>query len=152
MSDPISFESASPRFGLPMLFAGQAQKEFFVNEAHALVDALLHGAIEGVAPVPPATPVEGTSWLVDSAPSGAWAGQAGRIASRQGGNWLFTTPRDGMRLLNRTNGQDMRFSGGWQSPARPGEPTGGTTVDSEARVAIGQLLAALCAAGIFPES
>lgn len=150
MSDPISFNSASPRFGLPMLYAGQSQKEFYVNEAHALLDALMHGSIEGVANAPPATPVDGTSWLVDSAPSGAWADQAGMIASRQAGNWLFTAPRDGMRLLNRANGQDMRFAASWQAPARPSSPTGGTTVDSQARVAIIQLLDALTNAGIFP--
>lgn len=150
MSDPISFESTSPRFGLPMLFVGQAQKEFFVNEAHALLDALLHGAIEGVANAPPASPAEGCSWLVDSAPSGEWDGQAGRIASRQGGNWLFTTPCDGMRLLNRESGQDMRYSAGWQAPARPAEPSGGATIDREARVAISQLISALVVVGAFP--
>jgi hypothetical protein len=35
MSDPLTFENSSPRFGLPFLYVGQAQKEFYVNEALA---------------------------------------------------------------------------------------------------------------------
>jgi hypothetical protein len=150
MPDPISFDSVSPRFGLPMLFAGQAQKEFYVNEAHSLIDALIHAAIEGVASTPPTSPAEGQSWLVGASPLGAWSGHAGALASWQGGNWLFTSPRDGMRLLDRSNGQDMRFFGSWQSATPPPAPSGGTTIDAQARVAIGQLISALCAAGIFP--
>ncbi len=43
MSDPVQFEGATPRFALPLLFAGQAQKEFFVNEALLRADMVLHG-------------------------------------------------------------------------------------------------------------
>jgi len=149
MTDTISFDTATPRFALPLLFAGQAQKEFYVNEAHALVDALLHCVVEGTANTPPAAAVDGTAWLVGSAPTDAWAGQAGAIAARQSGTWLFVAPRDGLRVLNRLTGQDMRFHGGWQNPVRPAQPAGGTTVDNEARVAISQLLSALSMAGIF---
>lgn len=150
MSDPVVFDSISPRFGLPLLFAGQAQKEAFVNEAHALTDALLHGTIEGESAVPPPNPVDGTNWLVAASPSGEWLGKAGRIACRQAGNWLFVAPCDGMRLLDRAAGQDRRFAGTWQIAVRPAAPDGGSVVDFEARSAIVNVISALAAAGIFP--
>ena len=150
MTDPISFTSTTPRYGLPLLFAGQSQKEFYVNEAHALTDALLHPACEGEASDPPSTPVEGEMWLVATGATGDWAGADGKIASRQSGNWLFTSPADGMRLLDRSTGQMLLYRGGWQHPSAPAAPTGGTTVDAEARVALADLIAALAAAGIFP--
>jgi len=152
MSDPIVFTSASPRFGLPLLFAGQAQKEVFVNEAHALTDALLHPAIEGEADAPPAAPADGESWLVGETPTGAWADHAGALASYQPGGWIFTAPRDGLRVLDRSTGQDIRYRGGWHRPATPAEPVGGTTIDAEARAAIAALVAALADAGLLAES
>jgi Protein of unknown function (DUF2793) len=152
MPDPITFDSTSPRFALPLLFAGQAQKEAFVNEAHALTDALLHCAIEGETATPPTTPIEGTNWLVAASPTGAWTGQAGKIACRQAGNWLFVAPRDGMTLLNRTNGQQHRYFASWLAPTAPAAPSGGSTIDAEARTAISALVAALRTAGVFPAS
>lgn len=151
MSDPILFDSISPRFGLPLLFAGQSQKEAFVNEAHALADALLHCAIDGEAAAPPPSPADGSAWLVAISATGAWAGQEGRIACRQAGNWLFVTPRDGMRILDRTTGQERRYLGAWRVPEAPVEPSGGSVVDAEARAAILELVGALRTAGVFPE-
>lgn len=150
MPDPIAFSSASPRFKLPLLFAGQAQKEFFVNEAHALLDALLHPAVEGEADDPPTSPAQGETWLVGPAPTGAWADHAGSIASFQAGTWVFASPRDGLRVLDRSADQDIRYAGGaWQRAAAPADVTGGTTVDTEARAAIAGLVSALVAGGIL---
>lgn len=151
MTDPVVFQSASPRFGLPFLFAGQAQKEFFVNEAHALADALLHCAIEEIADSPPTQPADGECWLVGPSPAGEWTGRAGMLAARQAGNWVFIAPRPGMRVLNRATGQDMRFTGAWSAPGRPPEPVGGDTVDIQARAAISRLLNALSLAGVLPD-
>ncbi len=152
MSDPISFDSRSTRFDLPFLFAGQSQKEGFVNECTARTDALLHCAIEGEAAVPPVTPLDGTSWLVGAGATGDWAGQIGKIAARQSGNWLFFAPRDGIRLLNRSSGQEIRYHGSWKIAARPTAPTGGTTIDTEARATITALIASLTIAGVIPAS
>lgn len=150
MSDPLTFDSATVRHALPLLFPGQGQKEFYVNEAHALIDALLHCAVEDVANAPPATPEDGACWLVGGAPAGAWTGQAGKLACRQLGNWLFLPPREGLTVLNSANGQVMRFVGGaWAAPTAPAAPVGGTVIDSELRAAFTALLGQLAMAGIF---
>jgi hypothetical protein len=149
--DPL-FDNRTPRFDLPLLFAGQAQKEGFVNEITARLDALLHCVIEAEQAAPPASPVDGRSWLVGAGASGAWSGKAGQIAMRQAGNWLFAEPRDGMRLLNRTTGQDVLFNSGWQVASRPAQPSGGTTIDTEARTAIAAVIASLTTAGIIAAS
>ncbi|WP_336979403.1 DUF2793 domain-containing protein [Altererythrobacter fulvus] len=150
MPDPISFTSASPRFALPLLFAGQAQKEFTVNEAHVLIDALLHPAVAGERSAPPGSPDPGECWLVGAGPSGAWAGHAGELACWSAGAWIFVPPRDGMHLLDRSTGQLKLYRGGWHAAAAPALPTGGATVDIQARTAIAGLIAALGAAGILP--
>ena len=150
MSDPLIFDGTSPRYNLPLLFAGQAQKEAFVNEAHVLTDALLHCAIEGTASAPPTSPIDGTNWLVAASPSGDWTGQAGKLACRQSGVWLFITPRDGLRVLDRSNGQEKHYFGSWLAPTAPAAPIGGTTIDAEARAAIASLLTVLRQAGVLP--
>lgn len=149
MTDPLTFDSATPRYSLPLLFSGQAQKEITVNEALVLADALLHCAIEGMTDDPPASPVDGTAWLVGPSPTGDWAGQAGQIACRQLGNWLFVAPRDGLKVLDRSTDQEIRYSGAWLAPVAPSAPTGGTTVDAEARAALSDLLDRLAEAGVL---
>ena len=136
----------------PERVAGQAQKEFYVNEAHALADALLHAACEGEAAAPPADPAEGETWLVASGATGDWEGEDGKLAAFQSGTWLFVQPNDGMRLFDRATGQVLLYRSGWQRPLAPAEPDGGTTVDAEARTAIAGLIAALVEAGVFASS
>lgn len=150
MTTPIPFESTTPRFGLPLLFVGQAQKEAFVNEAHVIADAIMHCAVTGESFAPPASPLDGECWLVAANSSGDWAGHTGKIACHHAGNWLFVTPRNGMRILNLTTGQDRRYHGSWLAAEAPPAPTGGTIVDTEARSTIAGLLAALRTAGVFP--
>jgi hypothetical protein len=151
MTTSMTFDSATPRFAIPLLFAGQAQKEVFVNEGSSITDALLHCVIEGVASNPPTTPVDGTAWIVGSSPTGAWSGHTGRLACRQAGQWIFVAPTAGMRVYNRSTSQDVRSVGtGWIAPAAPVAPVGGTTIDVEARAALANLLQCLREAGTLP--
>lgn len=152
MADPISFTSTSPRFGLPFLFSGQSQKEFYVNQAHALADALLHAVVEGVANSPPASPAAGECWIVGDAPTGPWTGHARSLAAFEAGTWLYAAPQDGMQIYDKAAGQRATFAGGWQRAVSVAPPAGGTTVDTQARTAIGQLVAALVSAGILADT
>lgn len=89
--------------------------------------------------------------MIASGASGEWSGKAGQIAARQAGNWLYAVPRDGMHILNKATGQHIRYKGGWQVPARPTSPSGGTVIDTEARAAITALIACLTAGGIIAQ-
>lgn len=151
MTDPLALDSTTARLGLPLLFAGQAQKEVFVNEALAVLDGVSHGAVEGVRAAPPAAPADGTAWLVGNPASGEWSGHEGALALRQAGQWFFVVPCDGMQLLDRARGQFVhRIAGGWSQPDLPPKPTGGAVVDVEARQALAALVASLQQWGTFP--
>lgn len=152
MSQPITFDSTTPRFGLPHLFPAQAQKEFIVNEAHALVDMLLHCAVEGEANDPPAAPADGEVWIVGTAPTGEWSGRAGQLAGRQAGAWQFAAPREGMRVFDKEARQFALHDGQWRRALAPEMSDGGTTIDAEARAAIGDLVEALRLAGVLPRT
>lgn len=150
MTDPLSFSAVSPRFALPMLFAGQSQKEVLVNEALLTTDLLLHPAIEGVVTTPPTTPANGQCWLVGASASGAFAGRSGQIAAWSDGGWRFVPPRAGMRAYDIAAAAYRSYTGAtWQLAPAPAAPTGGSVIDSEARTAIANLLAALRTAGVL---
>ena len=149
MTDPISFTSASPRLSLPYLFAGQAQKEVFVNEALTRLDALVHLVVEQETNSPPATLEPGQSWLVGSVPTGAWVGHAADIAWQQGGSWVFAKPVPGMKAFDKSTGQQILYDESWQRAVAVAAPSGGTTVDTQARAAIAGLIAALTTTGIL---
>lgn len=90
------------------------------------------------------------AWIVAAGATGEWAAQDGKLAARQSGNWLFAAPSNGMRLFDRSSGQILLYQDGWQRPTAPTVPSTGSVVDSEARAALADLLAALAQAGIFP--
>lgn len=147
MTDPIAFESATPRFGLPLLFTAQVQKEFYVNEAHAITDMLLHPTVEGVAEVVPAAN-EGQCWIVGATSGDAFSGKADCLACYQNGQWIFARAQPGMKVFDRSAGQYRFYIDGWSIANDISVPQGDSVVDIEARAAIAEITAALKAAGI----
>lgn len=150
MHDAVIFPDTTPRFGLPLLHVGQAQKEAFVNEALLATDALLHCAIKGETDAPPSDPADGDAWLVGAAATGEWAAHPQRLAVRHSDAWRFFDPTEGMRVFDLSRGCELRFRQSWRKATLPVEPVGGSIVDGEARAAINDLVSALQALGIVP--
>jgi len=161
---------ATPRFALPFILPGQAQKELFHNEAIVLADALMHAAAEGAPQVEaPADPSPGQCWIVAAAAAGPWDGRDHALAVWTEGGWRFAAPTPGMTAWNKAEGTWLIWSGpSWRSgevpaaklviggqqvvgqrqPAVP-SPSGGTTIDAEARLAIDALIVALRSHGLI---
>ena len=158
------------RWGLPLLEAGQAQKEMTVNEALARLDLLAQAGVVAVGvDMPPSAPTEGQAWIVGSAPTGVWAGQARAVAGWTAGGWRFVAPREGMSAWSAADGCAAAFVGGqWRvgrlvgtsvaiggvqvvgaRAAAVAAPAGGSVVDAEARVALAAVLGALRGHGLI---
>lgn len=149
MSDPITFPSSTPALGLPLLIAGQAQKEFYVNQALEVLDALYPHAVTASQSTPPATAPDGACYRVTSPASGEWSGRQDHIAVRIGGAWHFVAPLAGMLLFDRAVGLMLVFRSQWQVSSSPAVPTGGAVIDVQARTAIGAVIDALRTLGIL---
>ncbi len=162
--------SKTPRFDLPFLTPGQAQKELFHNEALQILDCVTAACVEEPPRSnPPVSAAEGVSYIIGAAPTGVWAGKAGQIANMSAGGWRYLAPTDGLTALVKSSGLRAEFrSGAWTigtmvasrveigglqilstQAAAIASPTGGATVDTEARGAIVQILAALRGHGLI---
>jgi hypothetical protein len=163
-------EEVTPRLAMPLLHAGQAQKELDHNEALALLDIAAQAAVKSRGlDAPPAEPAEGACWIVGPTPVGEWAGHAGALAGWTAGGWRFVAPFPGLAAWVIDEGCSVRhLDGGWsiapthtsgvyvdgsrvlgaRQPAIA-EPVGGGAVDVEARVALAAVLAALRTHGLI---
>ncbi len=158
------------RLGLPLLAAGQAQKEVAHNEALLLLDMLCQPAAESAdLSTPPSAPELGQCWIVSATPTGDWSGMDAALASWTGNGWRFARPIPGWRAWVADRGGTMRFDGSqWVDEAARSDgyfvdgqrvvaerqaaiavPAGGANPDAEARAAIGEILAALRQHGLI---
>ena len=122
----------------------------FHNEALARIDFLLHPTVQAIETDPTAlVPVAGQSWLVGPDATNDWLGHDDQIAGWTGNGWLFMAPVALMRMYIGSIDKFAVYRGGWQVTEAVAGPTGGSVMDSEARVAIDSILAALQAHGIL---
>jgi Protein of unknown function (DUF2793) len=90
--------SNTPRLGLPLLQAAQAQKHVTVNEALVLVDGASQLTLLSVAMnTPPSLASDGDCYAVAVGGVNEWAGHDGEVAVRSNGGWVFLVPQRGWR-------------------------------------------------------
>jgi hypothetical protein len=157
-------DDQTARLALPLLHAGQAQKELDHNEALTRLDLAVQPSVLALGgDVPPDDPAPGECWIVGDSPVGAWSGHAQALAGWTAGGWRFVAARPGMRVWRASDGSDVRYDGAeWVAgevratgvfvagdqvvstrAAAIAEPLGGAAIDAEARIALGDILAAL---------
>lgn len=163
-------DDETARLALPLLSAGQAQKELTHNEALTVLDLLAQPVVVAVGiDMPPDTPLPGQCWIVGVAPDGLWTGYANHFAGWTTGGWRLVAPVDGMLAWSIADVAEARFrDGAWevgsvrgtrleiggiqlvgsQQPAIA-DPAGGAAPDAEARTAIAAILAALRGHGLI---
>ena len=109
----------SPILSLPLLQASQAQKHVTHNEALMQLDFLVQLTVaDRTRTAPPPGPVEGQRHIIAAAPTGAWAGQAGKIALWLDGAWQFVTPLTGWRAWVTAETVELTFTGSaWVAPS-----------------------------------
>lgn len=132
--------ATSPLLAMPFLEAAQAQKHITHNEALGILDAVVQlSVLDRDLAVPPASAAEGGRYLVANSPMGAWAGQAGKIASFQDGAWTFHAPREGWRIWIADEDILLIFDGSsWTGAATQNAALLGvnTTADAVNRLAV----------------
>ena len=162
--------TSTPRLVLPLIAAGQAQKELMHNEALQLLDLAVAPAVEEPPrSAPPATPLIGSCYIVGPNAAGIWGGHEGKLAGYSAGGWRFVVPPDGMNVPIRSTGTSAVFRDGqWiigtvtaervvvggnqvvgARAAAIASPSGGVTVDVEGRTVISAILAALRQHGLI---
>jgi len=149
MPEPISFPTATSTFALPLLFSGQAQKEFFVNQSLVMIDSLMQPSVDGRFDAPPTDADDAKVYLVGNAATGAWQGQDDNIAVFVAGARQFVAPFDGMQIFDRAEGRFLIYRSGWIVPTAPADVQGCSMVDVEARFAIAEFSQILRDIGIL---
>jgi hypothetical protein len=90
--------SITPRLGLPLLQAAQAQKHVTVNEALVLLDGVAQMTLlSAQSTTPPTLANDGDCYGIPVGSVNEWAGSNGEIAIYSNGGWVFVVPQKGWK-------------------------------------------------------
>ena len=121
------------------------------------IDGLVQPNVKGyLTNTPPGSPTDGAVYIIGAAPTGAWAGKAGKVARwyANDGTWDFYTPKNGWMLESNSAREVYRYTGGaWEiyyqegtwTPTIRGETTAGSNTygyNSGSYVKLGGLVSA----------
>lgn len=106
-----------PNTGLSLGFG--LGDEFSMRDNWGLLDILVQPVVASQVNAPAADALVGTTHLVGAAPTGAFAGQANKIARRQPDGWRFYTAKPGWKFWNVATSSDFRMAanGTWAAVA-----------------------------------
>lgn len=103
---------ATPNLNLPNTPAGATDISVAYNEAIQIIDALLPLVVQSMALTAPPSTVSGDvgkRWIVAAAPTGVWAGQAGKVAlCTAADTWKFITAPVWHYARNLATNSDFR--------------------------------------------
>ena len=104
------------RVSLPLLAEGQSSAHIIYNQALALIDAFVFPKLKSRGTnTPPGSPTTGDMYLLGASPTGAWSGQANKVAVYIT-SWIFYTPQEGMIMWVEDENLQISYNGSsWDS-------------------------------------
>lgn len=126
------------RLGLNRWVGGQFQPYVSVNETINQLDALVGlDVIDRNLTAPPGGEVDGDTYIVGPAATGAWAGQDGNVAYFLAGAYKFFTPANGQLAWIEDENLLLVYDAGWTNPEiNPAKLGINATADATNRLAV----------------
>lgn len=126
--------------GIPYVPENVTDQAAAINVGFDWIDALLQLRVVSVGTnSPPGSPANGARYIVGTSPTGAWAGQANRLARWRDGIWQFF---DAVIALNAADGNlYVRQAGTWAIATSGGGGGGGTVTQIDVTVPTGLAVA-----------
>jgi hypothetical protein len=105
----------TPRLRLGQMADAQELDAMAINDALIQLDAFTDIALLGqFVNTPPSSPADGDMYLLGASPTGAWSGQAYKLAYCIDGGWRFYAPFNGLRAyVAGSHGFLVYVNGSW---------------------------------------
>jgi hypothetical protein len=103
--------SRTTNLNLPLIQERQAQKHITMNESLVVLDILTQLAVESkTLTAPPASLVEGATYIIPSSSTGAWENKTNQIAFYHNNTWHYITPQEGFSAWDKGGRTHITYS------------------------------------------